>query len=150
MAVSGSGTKPMGATVDPAMVDQTKYDARKGAAKKTQTNYPVHPNMKDQQSFKNAGPSNPGTGPDASSPNVMDPEPRVKYLLKQSQILNTPWGGAAPWSKNGDGNGLDGNAAGKVLGEAILSGSDKLPAFVKAETDSGAAPKPWPTPDSGG
>ena len=50
-----------------------------------------------------------------------------------------------------DGSRLGAEAmAGKVLGEAILSGSSKLPASQSAKTDSGAAPKPWPAADRGG
>jgi hypothetical protein len=130
----------MGSGVDPAMKDQTNFDARKGAAKKIQSSFPDHPGMKTSESFKGAGPANAGSGPDASAPNVMDPEPRGKTLHRQAQILQTPWGNSM---KDADGKGVDASMSGKVLGQAILSGSDKLPAFVKEETSAkGSSPKP--------
>ena len=43
--------------------------------------------------------------------------------------------------KGGDGQGVDNDMSGKVLGEAILSGSTRLPASTSTTTDSGAAPK---------
>lgn len=152
MAVQGSGTKPMGATIDPAMksgVTSGPINPRSGAAKKTQTSFATHPQMVDQQKFAGASPGAAGTGPDASSPDVMDPESH-RTLKRQPQILSTPWGGAAPWAKNGDGKGLDPNIGGKVLSNAQLSGSTKLPAATSLKTDSGSAPKPWPAQNSGG
>jgi len=141
MAVKGSG---IGKGPDPTMVDQTKYDARSGAAKHPQTSFPTKWGMKDQtvESGNTAGlsPANPGTGPDASSPNPLDAEPRVKNLKRQAAILQTPWGNM----KDANGNGVthSGNpGAGAVLGEAILSGSSKLPGSPSLVKDSGASPK---------
>jgi hypothetical protein len=147
MAVQGSGTKPMGTTIDPAMKDQTSFDARKGAPKRTQTNFPIHPTMVDQQKFSGASPGASGKGPDASSPDVMDPELR-RTLKRQPQILKTPWDLYDNLGPNR--SSLDANAAGRVLGDAVLSGSTKLPDAPALKTDSGKAPAPWPAEDRGG
>jgi hypothetical protein len=141
MAVKGSG---LGAGPDGSRVDQTKFDARSGAAKRTQTKFPIKDTMKDQTSLSYAGPANPGTGPDADPADVMSPEPKGKTLHRQSQILFNRWGmkGAAPDMTDSakTGKTLDANIGGKVLGEAILSGSSNLPAKGTALTDSGKAP----------
>ena len=76
------------------MSDQTSYDARSGAGKRPQTSFPDKWGMKDMTEFSGAGPSDPGTGPDASSPNPLDPEPRVKELHKQPSVL--PYTFSAP------------------------------------------------------
>jgi hypothetical protein len=151
MAVKGSG---LGAGPDPAMVNQTNYDARKGAPKNTQTAFPVKEGMKDQNAPSGVtsaiSPVHPGAGPDASAADVLDPETpaqRGKTLKKQPGgagamtnngtyvpgKLNSSWG-----MKGGDGQGVDPDMSGKVLGEAILSGSSKLPAANSAA--SGPAP----------
>jgi hypothetical protein len=153
MAVSGTGTKPMGSTVDPAMVDQQHYDARSGAPKKTQTSFPVKGGMKDMNAQSGTtggiGGGKFDGAPDASSPNPLDPEPRVKVI---KPVLNTPWGmkGASPDMSPSQQNGkdvhgmpqgtslADSPTAGKVLGNAILSGSTKLPGTVSGA--SGPAP----------
>lgn len=139
MAVKGSG---LGAGPDTGeFKDQTSYDARRGAAKKPQTSFPVKEGMKDQNApsgVTNAiGPIHPGVGPDASSADVMDPESpaqRGKVLRRQPSVLTAKYG-----MKNGDGKGLDPNLAGKVIGEAILSGSTSLPSAVKANSGPGPA-----------
>jgi hypothetical protein len=139
MAQQGSG---LGAGPDPAMQDRvtsSPINPRSGAAKKAQTSFPVKEGMKDQTvlSGNTAGisPNDPGKGPDASSPNPLDPEPRVKTLRRQPM----PGQEATPWGMvDGNGKGLDQNAAGKVLGEAILSGASKLPGSTSAA--SGPAP----------
>ena len=156
MAVSGTGTKPMGSTVDPAMVNQQHYDARSGAPKKTQTDFPVKGGMKDINAQSGTtggiGGGKFAGAPDASSPNPLDPEPQVKVFKRQPTVLSTPWNmkGASPDMSPSQQNGKDvhgmpqGTAladsptAGKVLGGAILSGSTKLPDTVKAA--SGPAP----------
>ena len=163
MAVKGSG---IGAGPDPKMVDQTSYDARKGAPKKAQTDFPTKWGMRDQNAPSGVtsaiAPIHPGVGPDASSKDVMDPETpaeRGRTLRRQpggagAQTSNGAWVPGklqSAWGmKGGDGQGVDNDMSGKVLGEAILSGSTKLPAAVALKTDSGAAPKPFPTPDRGG
>lgn len=127
MAVSGSG---LGAGPDTGeFTDQTKYDARSGAAKKPQTSFPVKDGMKDQNAPSGVtsaiGPVHPGVGPDASSKDVLDPETpaeRGKVLRKQPDTMTAKWG-----MRGGMGQGLDPNIGGKVLGEAILSGASKLP-----------------------
>ena len=122
--------------------------------------------MKDQNAPSGVtsviAPIHPGVGPDASAADVMDPEtPAERGGDRRRQPggasartsngswvpgkLNSAWG-----MKGGNGQGVDNDMSGKVLGEAILSGSTKLPAAVALKTDSGAAPKPFPTPDRGG
>ena len=151
MAVKGSG---LGAGPDPKMVDQTNYDARKGAPKKAQTSFPVKNGMKDQNAPSGVtsaiSPIHPGAGPDASAADVMDPETpaqRGKVPRRQAgmQTSNGDWIPGklrSSWGmKGGNGQGVDDDMSGKVLGEAILSGSTKLPAATSTQTDSGAAPK---------
>ena len=111
-------------------VDQTKFDARSGAPKHPQTSFPVKDGMKDQNAPSGVtsaiAPIHPAVGPDASAADVMDPETpaqRGKVLRRQPAVLESKWG-----AKGGDGQGVDNNLAGKVLGEAILSGASKLPA----------------------
>jgi len=132
MAVSGSGLGK--GPDDGEFKNQTSYDARKGAAKKPQTSFPVKDGMKDQNAPSGVtsaiGPIHPGAGPDASAADVMDPETpaqRGKVLRRQPDPLTAKYG-----MKNGDGKGLDPNIGGKVLGEAILSGATSLPSAVKS------------------
>lgn len=127
MAVQGNG---LGKGPDEgAMKEQTKYDARSGAAKATQKSYPTKWGMKDQQHLADAGPKNPGTGPLAGgASSILDPESpaeRGKVLRRQPAPgeMKTPWG-----QVDANGKGLDQSLSGKVLGEAILSGAAKLPA----------------------
>lgn len=73
----------------PGMTDQTSSNiARDGAAKKTATNFPVHPGMKNSQNFPGFAPTNPGSGPDADPANVMSPEPKQKH----SAPIGVKWG----------------------------------------------------------
>jgi hypothetical protein len=98
------------------MTDQTSSNiARDGAAKKPQTSFPVKDGMKDMTTMSGIAPSNPGTGPDASSPNPLDPEPRAKLLKKQGSELQAAWD-----QKDGDGDGLDNAIGGQVMDEAQL------------------------------
>lgn len=98
-------------------------DPRSGAAKKTQNSFEDKWGMKDMTTMSGIAPGSPGSGPDASSPNPLDPEPRGKVLQDQP---------VAKWDQvNGDGQGLDQNIGGKVIGEAILSGAGKLPSGTK-------------------
>ena len=164
MAVKGSG---IGSGPDPKMVDQTHYDARKGAAKKPHTTFADSVGHEGSEqappaSQRAVAPIHPGVGPDARAADVMDPETpaeRGRTLRRQpggagAQTSNGSWVPGklqSAWGmKGGDGQGVDNDMSGKVLGEAILSGSTKLPAAVDLKTDSGAAPKPFPTPDRGG
>lgn len=148
MAVQNSG---LGAGPDPAMVDQTSFDARKGSPKKAQTSFPIKEGMKDQNAPSGVtsaiSPIHPGVGPDASAADVMDPESgaeRGKTLRRQpgARTGNPDGPGTltASWGMKGDPlrGSLDTNLAGKVLGDAILSGSTKLPA--SASEASGAGP----------
>lgn len=171
MAVKGSGTVARSNNPDPPMVEQTHYDARSGAGKRTQTDYPTKWGMKDQTTMSRVGPGMaPGGkpdptyhfGPDASSANPSDPETPAE----RGKTLRHQPGGVGAMTNNGDwvpgklnaawgmvdadGKGVDNSVGGRVLGEAILSGSTKLPDSVSAKTDSGAAPKPWPSEDKGG
>ena len=141
MAVQGSG---LGKGPDSgAMKDQTSYDARSGAAKKTQTSFGQKWGMRDRIKFDGAGPTNPGSGPDASSPNPLDPEPRGKVLRRQPTAGNarTPWGqrGAASdmSSSQQSGKTLDPSLSGRVLGEAIISGASKLPGSTREQSGPG-------------
>ncbi len=53
--------------------------ARDGAAKRTQTSFPVKSGMRSRiTELSGVSPANPGTGPDASSGNPMDPSPKDK------------------------------------------------------------------------
>ena len=122
-------------------VDQTHFDARSGAPKHPQTSFPVKDGMKDQNApsgvMSAISPIHPGAGPDASAADVLDPETpaqRGKALRRQPAELQAKWG-----AKGGDGQGVDNNIGGKVLGEAILSGSSKLPAATSEQSGPGAA-----------
>lgn len=131
MAVSGSG---LGKGPDPAMKDQTSYNARSGAAKHPQTSFDTKWGMKDQTGMNGVGPGNPGRGPDASSPNPVDllsPGERGKTLRKQPNPLKSSWG-----MKDADGKGVDADIGGRVIGEAIVGGAH-LP---------GSLAKPGPLP----
>lgn len=105
-------------TIDPPMEDRIRSNmARDGARKKTQTKYPVKEGMKDQTKLSGIGPRDPGNGPDASSPNPLDPEPSNKLLRRQPQVLKSSWG-----MKDADGQGVDNDLAQKVLGDAARMG----------------------------
>lgn len=120
MAVKGSGT--VAKTIDPPMHDSistSPIDPRSGAAKKTQTKFAVKGGMTDMvagsvSSF--AGPKNPSVGPDASSANPLDPEPKDKNLRKQNRILASSWN-----MKDANGQGVDND-----LGKAILDEAGRL------------------------
>jgi hypothetical protein len=90
--------------------------ARDGAAKNPQTSFPVKETMKDMTTLSGVGPSNPGSGPDASSPNPLDAEPRAKLLRSQGSTLAPAWD-----MKDGDGDGLDTDIGGAVISEGELS-----------------------------
>jgi hypothetical protein len=126
MAVQGSG---LGKGPDEGeFKDQTKFDARSGAAKTPQKEFPTKWGMKDQQHFGDAAPAHPGTGPLAGGTSgILDPETpaeRGKVLKRQPAPgeMKTAWG-----QVDANGKGLDQTLSGKVLGEAILSGAAKLP-----------------------
>lgn len=117
MAVQDAG---LGKGPDPAMQDQTSFNARSGAAKKPQTSFPVHPGMTDQQrAMAGVSPVNPGSGKDAAGPSPLDPSERGKNVQTS---FPAKWG-----MRDADGKGVDANLGGKVIGEAILAGSAKLP-----------------------
>lgn len=110
---SGLGKGPDG----DSMQDQTSYNARSGAAKHVQTSFPIHPGMTDQQkALAGAYPANPGSGPDAAPPSP------TGSPVSESKPLAASWG-----MKDANGKGVDSNLGGRVLGEAILSGSAHLP-----------------------
>ena len=122
MAQQGSG---LGAGPDPKMQDRvtsSPIDPRSGTAKHPQTTFADTFGMKDQTKMSGVGGG--GTGPDASSPNPLDPEPQVKLLHRQPGTLKANPGTPI----DGDGDGLDEDIGGKVIGEAILSGSTAFPA----------------------
>ena len=120
MALRGSGVVAM--TIDPPMQDRisnSPVDPRAGAAKRTQTKFPVKPGMTDMvkgsvSSF--AGPKNPGVGPDASSSNPLDPSPTDKILRRQPQEIKSSWG-----MVDANGQSVNGN-----LGKAILDEAGRL------------------------
>jgi hypothetical protein len=103
----------------PGMSDQTSSNvARDGAAKRPQTKFADTHGMTDQtEASKLSGisPDSPGFGsaPDASSPNPLDPSPK----LKKFDNVKVAWD-----QKDGNGNGLDNEVGGKVLSEAALLG----------------------------
>jgi hypothetical protein len=138
MAVKGSGLGK--GPDDGAFVDQTHYDARGGAAKKPQTTFPVTQGMKDQNAPSGVtsaiAPIHPGVGPDASAKDVLDPQTPAE----RGKVLKRQGSGQPSWGMKGDPlrGSLDSDLSGKVLGEAKLSGSTKLPATVTLS--SGAAP----------
>lgn len=123
MAVQGSGV--VGSTIDPAMQSRISFDARSGAAKRTQTNFPTHPGMENQTSMSGVGPDNPGSGPDGSAANPMQSEPRVRPLRKQPDVPTASWN-----MTDANGNGVDPTMAGRVLGDAILKDAGRIPASV--------------------
>ena len=124
MAQQGSG---LGSGPDPKMQDRVSrspIDPRSGKPKHPQTTFADTPGMKDMTTMSGISPAVPGTGPDASSPNPLDPEPMSKLLHRQPTDLKANPGTPV----DGDGDGLDYGLGGKVLGEAILSGSTAFPA----------------------
>lgn len=131
MANQGSG---LGKGLGGIMKDPTSFNARDGAAKKPQTSFDVHPGMTDNQR-KQAGisPDNPGTGPDASSPNPLANAPQSGG--EDGTPLKASWD-----MKDANGKGVDNAIGGKVLGEAILSGASKLPASESYSTGGPGKP----------
>ena len=125
MALRGSGV--VAKTIDPPMQDRisnSPVDPRAGAAKRTQTKFPVKPGMTDMvkgsvSSF--AGPKNPGVGPDADPANPLSPEPKDKNLKRQPKTLVSSWG-----MKDANGQGVDG-----TIGQAILDEAGRLGAPFK-------------------
>lgn len=106
MAFKGSA-----ASVKPGMTDQTSSNiARDGAAKRPQKSFPVKEGMKNQQSF-DAGKGIAGTGPDASSPNPLDPAP----TMKKFKDAPAKWG-----MTDSQGRGVDHDLGRAVLSEAAL------------------------------
>lgn len=126
MAVQGSG---LGSGPDPTMAEQTRYDARKGAAKTPQTSFPTKDGMKDMTAMSGIGPGS--TGPDASSANPLDPEAPGKNTPR---VTESSWG-----QKTGDGDAFDASMGPAVLKEAVQSGA-KLPAATTELSASGADP----------
>jgi len=97
----------------PGMSDQTDSNiARDGAAKRTQTKFPVKEGMKDMTTYS-AGPANPGVGPDASSANPLDPEPKSK----KSGEVKASWG-----MRDANGQSVNGELGKAVLAEAANLG----------------------------
>lgn len=130
---SGLGKGPDG----DAFTDQTSFNARAGAAKQTQKSFETKWGMKDpdgnDETNEAVGPVNPGSGPDASSGNPLDPQSVADRGKRRAPAdMKTPWG-----MTGADGKGLDNSIGGRVIGEAILSGSAKLPT---SESYSSAGP----------
>ena len=116
--------------IKQGMSDQTSFDARAGAAKRPQTSFPVKDGMKDMTTMSGIGPGS--TGPDASSPNPLDPVPLVKSVPR---VTSTPWDS----QKTGDGDSYDPSVGSAVLNEAVVSGSH-LPVSTTEQSASGADP----------
>lgn len=122
MAVKGSGT--VAKTIDAPMQDRissSPVNPRAGAAKRTQTTFPVKPGMRDQtdaSKLRGISPTSPGFShaPDASSPNPLDPSPTAKILRKQPQVLKSTWGMLDANKQSVNGN----------LGKAILDEAGRL------------------------
>jgi hypothetical protein len=97
--------------VKETMKDLTDSDvARNGAAKRPQKSFPVKDGMKNSQSFDAGAPGT--TGPDAGSPNPLDP---TKVGKKVQTTFPAKWG-----MKDGHGNPLDSDQGKAVLAEASL------------------------------
>lgn len=129
MANQGSG---LGKGPDPAMKDRTSYDARSGAAKRPQTDFPTKWGMQDQTGMNGAGPGKPGSGPDASSPKPFD----LLSARERGKSVE-PKSYAASWGmRDADGKGVDPAIGGKVMAEAVVGGAH-LP---------GSVAKPGPAP----
>lgn len=111
MAFKGSA-----APAHKGMQDQTSSNiARDGAAKRPQSSFPVHSGMKDQTAYSGAGPGNPGSGPDAASPNPLDPTVKGK---KVQSSFPTKWG-----MRDANGKSINGDHSGSaVLSEASALG----------------------------
>ena len=91
MAVKGSGTGTAGPDKG-AFTEQTHYDARKGAAKKPQTDFPVKGGMKDQNAPSGVtsaiAPIHPGVGPDGPSCAAMGKTLTTTILSMLSSLLS--------------------------------------------------------------
>ena len=122
MAVRGSGV--VAKTIDPPMQDRistSPINPRAGAAKRTQTTFPVKPGMKDQtdaSKLRGISPTSPGFShaPDASSPNPLDPSPTAKVLRRQPHEMKSSWGMTDANKQSVNGN----------LGKAILDEAGRL------------------------
>jgi hypothetical protein len=152
-----AGTEPLANNPDPPMVEQTHFDARSGAPKKALASFDTKWGMRDMNAPSGVtsaiGPVHPGVGPDASAADVLDPESpaqRGKALKRQPGALIPGEGGNGAtfmpgtlkpsWGlKGGMGQTVDNNIGGQVLGEAILSGSTKLPAATSENSGPGVA-----------
>lgn len=100
----------------PGMVDQTSSNiARDGAAKRTQTKFPLKEGMKDQtEALSGVSPANPGVGPDADPANPLSPEPKSKH---QSGDVKASWG-----MRDANGQSVNGELGKAVLAEAARLG----------------------------
>jgi hypothetical protein len=90
--------------------------ARNGSAKNPQTSFDVRDTMKDMTTLSGVAPANPGTGPDASSPNPLEGQSRPKLLNKQGSTLAPAWD-----MKDGMGEQLDDTIGGAVMDEGELA-----------------------------
>jgi hypothetical protein len=101
----------------PGMVDQTSSNvARDGAAKKTQTKFPVKGGMRSRiGEVTGVVGHGPDGAPDAGAPNPLDPSPTAK-VLGQGPIKSS-WG-----MKDANGQSVNGELGKKVLTEAANLG----------------------------
>lgn len=107
MAVKKGASVP----VKAGMKDQQSSNiARDGAAKRPQTSFATHSAMQDRVgSVKGIG--GKGTGPDASSPNPMDPTVKGKTFPPAGE----KWG-----MKDANGKGVDHALGGRILNEGAM------------------------------
>ena len=107
--------KGTSAPVKPGMEDRINTNiARDGAPKRPQTSFPITHSMRDRvKEMSGVSPANPGMGPDASSGNPLDPEPKTK------KYADAPikWG-----MRDANGQSVNGNLGHEVLAEASKLG----------------------------
>jgi hypothetical protein len=83
----------------------------------------IHSHMASRTNTTLGAPPHPNYGPDASSANPLDPSQAEKRLPIPQVHSGTP--------SRAERGHHDPDMAGKVMGQAIISGSTKLPATVK-------------------
>ncbi len=120
--------------IHPGMASRISGDARSGAAKSPQMSFAQTWGMKDQTAMSGIAPGS--TGPDAAPATPLgDPAPPSVH----QKSFAASWG-----MTDADGDGVDNSMSGRVLGDAILSGSDVIPGSdseVTASSTKARSPK---------